>query len=239
MKKTHSLFLIFLSCILSSFCSMAQDVVKHDVKVGDFEILLLKDNINVKYVQNAAKAGHITFESTKEVANCLIFTNNGKGKLKIEVAEDLLGKEKAPELTVYSSGLYWCENDADSTLTIVSPINREGFGLHLTANGHIIAHSVDVKKLRVNIVTGCGSITVKKGKCDELNARVLGSAVANVENVVATTVNAHTTGTGIIKCNVNGGELKAKGSGTVYYKGTPSKTKKRKLFGSLKVQPLE
>lgn len=237
MKKTYVIFIALVIAMIAPLAAVAQ-VVDHDVKVGDFDVLILQDNIDVIYKQDAKKAGHVTFKSTKKVADCLIFVNNGKGKLKIEVAEDMLGKEHTPTLTVYSSGLHWCENDADSTLTIEAMPKRDEFGAHLTGNGKVVVKKVDVDRLRLNIVTSSGSI-VAHGKCDVLNARVLGSAEIDALDVVATNVNAHATGVGSIKCNVNGGDLNVKGSGKVYYKGSPNETKRRKLFGSLKVISLD
>lgn len=238
MKKNRSILVTLVVALLTSFTMGAQET-SYDVKVGDFEILAVKDNINVKYVQDASKAGHVTFKSTKKVADCLIFSNNGKGKLKIETMADLLPKEgKTPVLTVYSSDLHWCENDADSTLVIESPIKRDEFGARLVGNGKIVVKSVAVDRLRLNSVTGAGTITAQ-GKTGLLNTRVLGSAVVDALDVVATSVNAHTTGTGTIKCSVNGGDLKVKGSGTLYYKGTPASIKRRKILGSLEVVSLD
>lgn len=238
MKRRHRIILTLCIALLAPIAAVAQEVL-HDVKVGDFNILIVKDNIDVKYVQDASKAGHVTFTSTKKVADCLIFTNNGKGKLKIETMDDLIGKEgKTPVLTVYSSDLHWCENDADSTLVISTPIKRDEFGAHLVGNGKIEVKNVTVDRLRLNSVTGSGKI-IAAGKCGLLNSRVLGSAFVDALKVVAASVNAHTTGTGTLKCNIDGGDLNVKGSGTIYYKGKPSNTKRRKLLGSLKLISLD
>ena len=238
MKNVSSILFLLLVAMFSH--TATAQIEHHNVKVGDFDELVVQDHINVKYVKDATRAGQVTFNSTKKAADCLIFQLK-KGQLKIEVSEDLLeaNKETAPELTVYSSDLHWCENDGDSTLVISSPIKRDEFGAHLTANGRIVVKSVDVERLRLNVVTGKGHITAT-GKCKRLKAHVLGTATIDAVNVKAQDAECHSTGTGHIMCNVSG-ELKINGSGSgkVYYKGTPAKIKNHKIIGSLKALPID
>lgn len=229
MKSLLSHFSAALVAILTTLSASAQ-VINHDVNVGDFDKLIVQDNINVKYVQNAVKAGHVTFKSTKAVANCLIFVNNGKGKLKIEVAEDLLGKEKVPDLTIYSSNLYSCENDGDSTLIVAVPKGLKEFSAVSTRNGDTKLEQVDVEKLTVKIETGWGDIYAS-GKCNQLVVRGLGTGDLNVQELKARTANVRYTGTGVVRCDVTE-ELKVKGAGgaKVLCKKMPAKITKSKIL---------
>ncbi len=237
-KKILSTLLLMLACVAAN--AQTQQVEKFNVKVGDFSHLYLMDNIDVVYIQDAAKAGTVTFTATKRMANCIIFTNNGKGKLKIEVQEDLIGNAKTPVLTIYSSNLTDVENAADSTLTVKSLEVGERFGVNSTANGNVVLKKVDVGELSLSSFTGKGYIKAS-GKCKKLYARVLGKGIIYAEDLVADEIACRSTGNGLIQVNINGGELNVKGSGNgkVLYRGNPGKIVTHKLLGSLKVEPME
>lgn len=224
---------------LLTVTSATAQVIDHNVKVGDFEVLIVQDHINVNYIPDAIKAGHVTFKSTKEAANCLIFVNDGKGKLKIEVAEDIIDKNQVPDLTVYSSNLYRCENDGDSTVTVVVPKGVKEFTAISTANGDTKLEKVDVKKLTVKIETGWGDIYAS-GKCDQLLVRGLGTGDLNLQELKARTANVRYTGRGVIRCDVTE-ELKMKGTGgaKILCKKMPAKVSKAKFLRGISIGLLE
>lgn len=207
------------------------------IDVGDFSSLVVQDIIDVVVVQDEAQAGQATFTTTKPVADCLIFTNNGRGRLKIEVIEDLLGSEAPPVVTVYSSSIRRVENDNVGLLSVKGLTPCKKFVAVSTGNGTINIDNVDADRLELKSITGKGTITVEAGTCNLLQVRVLGAATINAQAVRATAAKCHITGVGAARCWVEGGELNVKGnsSSTLYYKGNPSKITLHRLMSSLKI----
>lgn len=234
MKTIYTLLLTAVIAFMTPATVMAQ-VEDFDVNVGDFSKLVIDNNIDVVYKHSKTLAGHVQFKATKKVANNLMFINSGNKKLTIHVSEDMMGNDKTPLLTVYSSTLEFVENNADSTVIVYVPKGLKEFTAVSSRNGDTKLDEVDVEKLTVRIKTGWGDIYAS-GKCDELIVRGLGTGDLNVQELKARTANVRYTGRGVVRCDVVD-ELKVKGAGgaMVLYKALPAKITKAKILRGIKL----
>lgn len=231
---------ITIMSILTAVAVVAAGQVKHrEIKVGNFTRLVLTDNINVNYRCNADSAGLAVIDCTDDVAQCLIFNLNSKGRLSIQVEDEYERQGQLPTITVYSSSLEEAENAGDSTLRVAGLPAMKEFKIRNIDNGKVIARGLRASKLELHILSGKGKI-IASGSCDELSVRLIGTGEIQADGVRAGTVSCRIMGTGSIGCHVDGGELKVSGSGTgkVYYKGKPSKVTVRKL-GTIKAIPMD
>lgn len=236
MKKLR---LVIMALALFTSLSVVAQVKDFDVNVGEFTKLVIDNNIDIVYKPSKTLAGHVQFKATKKVADNLFFINNGKKKLTIQVAEDMMGKDQTPKLTIYSSTLEFIENNADSTVIVQVPKGLKEFTAVSSGNGDTKLEDVDVEKLTVRIKTGWGDIYAS-GKCDQLVVRGLGSGDLNVQELKARTADVRYTGTGVVRCDVTD-ELKLKGMGSakVLCKKTPAKVSKSKFLRGIKLGLLE
>ena len=219
----------------------AQDGLgRYEVKVGDFKVLRVINDINVDYVCNPDSAGMAVFYTTADKASAFMFDNNMKGKLSIQLATDeALAPKGLPTLRVYSRFLQEAQNDGDSLLRVVSVAPAPKLKVKLTANGRVVANNLSGTDIEAAIVTGNGKIEVT-GSCSEASLRCTGAGEVAADGLVADRVKCFLVVTGSIRCNVNGGPLSIKGSGTgkIYYKGKPSEIKSLQL-GTIKAVPID
>lgn len=232
---------VIINMLLMVAVTMAASaqVVRHEMKVGNFSRLVLTDNINVNYYCNADSAGIAVIHGEQDAYKHLLFNLNDKGRLSIQVEDEFERRGHMPTITIYSSSLDEAENAGDSTLRISGLPPMKAFKVRNIDNGKVIAKGLRASKLELQILSGKGKI-IADGSCDDLAIRLIGTGEIQADNVVATAVSCRIMGTGNIGCNVNGGELKVSGSGTgkVYYKGSPSKVTVRKL-GTIKAIPID
>jgi len=231
----------WISILLMTLAVLMADaqVVRHEVKVGDFTRLSLIDNIDVNYRCNPDSAGMAVVYCTQEVADHLIFSLSKNGRLSIQVDDMFEQLPHLPTITVYSSSLDEAENGGDNTLRITGLPPLKAFKARNTDNGKLIVRGVRASQLELQILSGKGKI-IADGSCDNLSLRLIGTGEIQADKVVASDVSCRIMGTGSIGCHVDGGQLKVSGSGTgkVYYKGTPSKVTVRKL-GTIKAIPMQ
>ena len=84
--------IMLLGLLLTVFCgAQAHD---YELKVGEFNVLNVSDDVNVVWVANADSAGYARFSGADRFADAFIFTNNGKGNLKTH-SEDWILKNTA------------------------------------------------------------------------------------------------------------------------------------------------
>ncbi len=235
MKK----MLMLVTLLMSVFVIKAQEKQSFVLNVGDFTQLSVIDNINVVYECNSDSTGYAKFTAVTDMANQMIFSNNKKGKLSISVGTDSVYNANLPTIVVYSSFLQSAENFGDSTLYVKSIAPAHDVKFKLVDNGSIVIDKVEAVDLTVEILTGKGLISVG-GKCTDLSVKNTGKGTIKAENLLAENVNCRIVGTGKVYCNVNGGSLMLKGTGTgkLYYKGKPSSIKQRQL-GTLKAINIE
>lgn len=231
--------LLLMVLLVTAFTAKSQEIQDFKVKVGDFTQLSVVDNINVVYECKPDSTGYAKFTAATAMANQMIFTNNKKGKLSISVGSDSVYNENLPTITVYSAFLQSAENLGDSTLHVKSIAPAPKLKFKLVDNGSIVIDNAEATTLAVEILTGKGEILVN-GKCTDLNVKNTGKGTVKAEGLVADNVNCRIVGTGKVYCNVNGGSLTLKGTGTgkLYYKGKPISVKQLQL-GTLKAISLD
>lgn len=219
--------LLLLIMMFLGFMGMkAEKMQRFEAKVGEFKHLVVVDDINVEYICNPDSAGLAVFTTVPAMANQMIFSNNGKGKLQITVGTDSVMSPRLPLIKVYSTFLQEAVNDGDSTLTITKIAPCPTVKFKLSDNGRIDIKDADATDMEIAIVTGKGEI-VANGKCTNLSIRNMGTGTIMAENVKAKDVSCRLLGTGKVYCTVDDGILTIKGSGTgkVYYYGTPKEIK--------------
>lgn len=231
--------LLVITALLAVASTCLSAAERHEVKVGEFTQLNVTDNINVDYVCCPDSSGMAVFAADAKVVSGILFENNGKGKLTIQVTPDVLAAGHLPTVTVYSSSLQEAKNQGDSTLRLVRLAKTPVLKCVITDNGCLVAHGIDAVTAQLNISTGRGKI-VADGRCTNLRVKNVGKGEIQADQLPAQSVHCTIIGTGSIGCTVQGGELKVTGSGTgkVYYKGKPSSVTVHKL-GSIKAIPLQ
>lgn len=215
---------------------------RYQLTVGDFTSLQVGNGINVEYVSSADSAGTaVIFASGESTVKNIIFDNNGKGKLLVQLSTDIavLQTDGLPTVRVYSQFLQEVRNDGDSTLRIVRAASTPKLKMRLLGNGRIVADSLDISTVNAAISTGSGTITLS-GKCVEANLNCTGTGLVDAQELESAKVNCSLWGTGTIKCWVNDGPIKVKGSGTgkIYYRGTASKINSYQV-GTIKTLPID
>ena len=120
------MFVAAIAVVCGMVCgtaSAANDAVsKYELNVKDFSQLIVDDSFNVEYKSSDELAGMAVFETSKKIADKIIFQNNNKGKLVIQKAfyEDDDLKLNLPTITVYSRFLKEVKNNGDSTVRVLS-----------------------------------------------------------------------------------------------------------------------
>ena len=210
--------------LFSAAVSAQEAAHTYNVKVGDFTELKVDDNINVVYSNNPDSVGMARFVTAKN-PDAVMFNNNKKGTLTIRVATDDVNKPYLPTVFVYSDFLQSVKNSADSTVRIVAMKPVPEFKLQTSANGKIIAKTVEATTVRAQLNTGKGVI-ILGGKCSEGQLKLIGTGEIQADQLVCTNISCRMLGTGTIGCNVSGVlSIKGSGTGKVYYKGKPSDIK--------------
>jgi hypothetical protein len=237
MKRFISFFALMTFFTASMMSAQMQ---RCELKVGDFTNLHVIDGVNVEYRCNPDSSGIAVFTASKDVIDGLMFKNNTKGKLSIQIATELVGKAALPTITVYSSYLSDVENSSDSTLRLLKLVSTPRFSLKTSGNGKIIVHGLKAQTVDLSLITGHSTVIVDGTKCENLTIRNLGTGEIQADKLPATNVKCIIMGTGTIGCDIRGGTFQVRGSGTgkIYYKGNPDKTKKLTL-GPVKLIPLD
>lgn len=232
MKKIISFF-IFLTTF-TSYIS-AQQSNKYDLNVGDFNELRVNDAVNVDYKYDSAKAGKAEFECLPEYASSFMFNNKG-GKLTIQLSSDALGRKDIPKVTVYSKFLSKVENNADSTVRVMSLNSIPKFEAKIEGNGRLVVHEIDANEVKGTMRLGHG-ILVLTGVCKEAKLNLTGTGVIQADELKADNVSVNAKGTGSVgvDAEVSLG-VYGMGSTSVYYVGNPE-IKNRSV--GLKLIPLK
>ncbi len=209
----------------------------YKIPVGEFDQLVLNDNINVVYRADMDKAGFVCFDADSSFAPH-VMADCRKGKLKIQLAQEGQKVSNKPTLYVYSSFLNTVENMKDSTLIVENIKPASEIKVEVQNNGKIIIKDAEAVNLNLRLLTGKGNI-IASGKCKQLNISNLGTGVIEADDVVAQNVKCKIMGTGTIGCNaVETLQVSGMGTGKVYYKGQPKSVKTSKI-GPIKLIPIE
>lgn len=200
----------------------------YEVKTGDFTKLNVPDNLNVVYECDKAKAGTARFECEDKMADALMFTNTGDGKLKVQLSADYVGKDlDYPVVHVYSEFLTELESSSGLKVDIKGLPRGPELKAVLFGNGTIELHDLDLTKLTAALMTGHGTIKIG-GKTDNALFKLAGTGTIDASGMDASKVTCHVFGGGEIHCHpIKELKLKGLGSTTVYYSGSPEKIKKQ------------
>ena len=202
--------------LVAALTGTAQDgkVGRYEVKVGDFKVLRVVNDINVDYVCNPDSSGMVVFYTTPDKVSAFMFDNNGKGKLSIQLSTDeAMAPKGLPTLRVYSQFLLEAQNDGDSLLRIVKVAPAPKLKFKVVGNGSLQALDLNATSVEAVLYTGCGTVEVS-GKCTEAHLNATGSGDVIADRLETTTAKCKIWGTGSISCNVNGGPLTITGSGS-------------------------
>ncbi len=215
------------------FTMVGQTVQHHVVNVGDFTHLRVVNAVNVDYKSHPDSAGMAVFDAPTDLVNSIMFINNNKGKLSIEV--DVVGVDtrKLPTVTIYSRFLTSIENIADSTVRAFSVNAGPKFKARLEGNGRLSLRGVNADEITAKVFTGRGQLAID-GRCLKATLACAGPCAIQADQLTARKVTATLNGPCTIGCNVSD-ELTVKGvgPGTVYYAGKPV-VKNRSIGGKIK-----
>lgn len=213
--------ILCLSLIFSALTMVGQALQHHVVNVGDFTHLRVVNAVNVDYKSHPDSAGMAVFDAPADLVNSIMFINNNKGKLSIEV--DVVGAQshKLPTVTVYSRFLTNIENVADSTVRAFDVNAGPKFKARLEGNGRLSLRGVNADEVAAKIFTGRGQLAID-GSCVKANLSCAGPCAIQADQLFAKKVTATVNGPCTIGCNASE-ELTVKGvgPGTVYYVGAP------------------
>lgn len=227
--------LIFAITALTLFIGAHAE--RHTINVGEFNELVVNDNINVIYSNEKDSVGLVTFELEKQYAS-LVMAERNKGKLKLQLdAEASTRLQTMPTIRVYSSYLSKAVNNNDSTLTLLSIAPGAKVDLQLSSNGKILAYGIDAVDCSLKIITGKGTI-IASGRCSNLTINNVGTGIIQADEVDAKHVKCALMGTGTIGCAPSETlNVKGLGSGKIYYTGKPVIT--RNKLSNIKMIPLD
>lgn len=226
-----------MGCIDTSAASGG--VSKYELNVKDFSQLIVDDGFNVEYRSSDELAGMAVFETTKKIADKIIFENNNKGKLVIQKAFHEEGEmvSELPTITVYSRFLKEVKNNGDSTLRVLSVRPTMDFKATVIGNGRMVVRGIDCSKFEGAIKTGNGSMVVT-GKCESAVLSNTGTGAIQADDLEAVNVSCRFFGTGTTGCWASG-VLTVKGvmAGKLYYRDTPQRI--RNYSVGVKIYSLE
>lgn len=217
-RLTIGLILLSLNIMFATLCRASEVKSCYTLDVHDFTQLKVDNSINVDYVCNPDSAGMATFDTTDALASLLIFSNNNKGVLTIELNTDGYKYHGLPTIRVYSSFLTKIENSGDSLVRVLSVAPCPEFSATLIGNGRLSVHDIRSTTVSGIIRTGCGTL-VLNGECSKANFRNTGTGSIQADGLKARTVVCKMVGTGPIGCSVSDElAIQGMGSGKVYYR---------------------
>lgn len=229
------LFLVTIAAMSGVLFFSSAQMRHYEIEVDDFERLIVIDDIEVEYTSDASKAGLAVFDATPSVAENIIFNTRSENTIAIQLGTEIMGLDNLPVIRIYSTRLHTADNRSDSILRITQLAPVDEFKAVLSENGRIIVHGIDADEVELKIATGNGKIIADGREVKTLKLNCLGTGEVQADQLPAQEIKCRIVGTGTIGCHIKDGPLSITGTGTgkVYYKGSPSKIKMRKL-GSIK-----
>lgn len=222
--------ILTLSLLLAAFMTGgAQTIQHHEVKVGNFTELNVKHSINVDYHSNPDSAGYAVFEAPVSMVNAVMFKNNGKGKLSIELDVDPEQAGQLPTVHIYSQFLTKIENSGDSTVRAFNVNAGPKFSATLIGNGRLSIRGVRTDELSGKQLTGRGQLAIS-GECRKASLSCTGVGAVQADNLKASEVSATVVGPVTLGCHATETlVVKGTGPGKVYYGGNPRNIRNRSL----------
>lgn len=218
----HTILILLAAVAMAASAAPKQ---RHTIKVGHFTELNVRHSVNVDYRSNPDSAGLAVFEAAPEAVNTVMFKNNGKGRLQIEV--DAEPEETLPTVTVYSSYLTKIENSGDSTVRAFKVNAGPKFMATLMGNGRLSIRDIETDEVTAKQLTGRGQLALT-GRCRKASLNCTGVGAIQADNLRAQEVSVSIVGPVSVGCCAT--ELlsvKGMGPGKVYYAGNPRTIKNR------------
>lgn len=223
-----------------TFCGVrAEDVHNYELKVGDFDRLVVDDGINVEYYSTEDSVGIARYEATKAVADHLIFDSSKEGRLLIQKAfhgeNEMV--DSLPTVKVYSRFLTRVQNNGDSTVTVMRIASIPEFKATVIGNGTIIVRDIHCSAFYGSIKTGNGQLVVT-GVCNKGSFNNTGIGNIQADGLKCNEASCRFFGTGTTGVYVLD-TLIVKGMfpGKLYYKGDPAKIKNYSM--GVKLYPID
>lgn len=230
---------VFMALLGGIAAGAATKTVKHyELKVNDFTHLDVEDGFNVDYRCSEDSAGMAVFETTQQIADCIMFENN-KGKLTIQKPFHGEGElsHGLPVIKVYSRFLKQVENGGDSTVRVLAMRPTMEVKAFVIGNGRLVVRNAECAKFDGAIKTGNGTL-VASGICDTAVLSNTGTGAIQADNLKAKEVSARFFGTGTTGVWATD-MLKIKGvmAGKLYFRDKPKKIKNYSM--GVKIYTLE
>lgn len=217
--------------VLSLSPAYSAETNRYILDVGDFDRLQVEDGINVVYKCSEDSAGMAVYETTKLIADQLIFDFSKKGRLLIQKQfhERFDLGDGLPTVYVYSRFLTRAENTGDSTLVVASVAPCPEFKAVVIGNGRLVVRNISCTKFDGSIKTGNGQLVVT-GSADKAVFNNTGVGSIQADGLQAKNVSCRFFGTGTTGVWATD-ILSIKGMfpGKLYYKGSPSKVRNYSL----------
>lgn len=222
------IFTILLSLAICPLIAAAGEIQRFQLNVGEFDELYVDNNVCVEYHCNPDSAGLAVYETTRELANVIIFDSSKKDRLTIQTQfapEEDSNVSGLPVIKVYSKFLNKVVNGGDSVVKVISPTAVPKFSAVIIGNGSMVITGLSCNDFSGAIKTGNGQIVVS-GTCDKATLSNTGVGTIQADNLKAKTASCRFFGTGTTGIWVTD-KLVIKGAfpGNLYYKGTPSSVK--------------
>lgn len=197
----------------------------YELKVGDFDRLVVEDGINVVYNCSEDSAGMAVYAAEPQVADHLIFDTSKQGRLLIQKAfhgEGVL-TEGLPTVYVYSKFLKRVQNGGDSLIVVRTVAACPEFSVNILGNGRVVVRDIHCGKFSGGIRTGNGQLIVN-GVADVAVLNNTGVGSIQADKLKAGEASCRFFGTGTTGVWTEG-VLTIKGMfpGKIYYRGTPEK----------------
>lgn len=223
---------------MTAITMSAQTVTqRHSVEVGNFTEVNVKHSINVDYRSCPDSAGLAVFEAPASMANVVMFKNNGKGKLTIEIDVDPEQTNPLPTVHIYSHFLTKIENSGDSTVRAFDVNAGPKFSATMVGNGRLSIRDIKTDELSGKQLTGRGQLAIS-GECRKASLNCTGVGAIQADNLKAREVSATVVGPVSLGCYAwETLVVKGTGPGTVYYSGNPAKLRNRSLGPKLVAIP--
>lgn len=230
MRHTILTLTLLFTIVISS---RAQTLQHHKITVGNFTEINVKHSINVDYRSNPDSAGVAVFDASPSMTNVVMFKNNGRGKLTIELQLDSAQTGSLPTIHVYSRYLTKIENSGDSTVRVFNPNVGPKFSATCYGNGRLSIRDISTDEVSAKQLAGNGQLAVS-GECQKATLNCAGSGAIQADNLRANEVTAKVFGPVTLGCFARE-TLVVIGTGPskIYYGGNPQHLRNRSLGPSL------
>lgn len=220
MTRLKLTFVISILMLMAGSVGAQEKQYDYAVKIGQFDRLMVTDNITVVYRCNPDSTGYASWRGDTRFDDSFIFSNNN-GKLNIQVMTEDVNDPDLPTLFLYSDFLTEVSSSSDEAVRIESLSPTATFKATLIGNGTLVVHGIKSTKLAATLNTGNGQL-VLSGQTNEAKYKMVGTGTIQADMVKAGSVSCKILGSGSIGCWPED-VLRVGGIGStkIYYRGNP------------------